>query len=142
LVLQINPVAQLPRSPTVPKLNAATKAFALAGLLTAAGVTHFAKPDPYDQIVPHALPGKARWWTYGSGVAELALAAAIANPRTRRTGATAAAGLFVAVFPANVQMAVDWRERSPIARTAAYARLPLQVPLVVWALAVRSRAKN
>ncbi|HTJ67677.1 MAG TPA: MauE/DoxX family redox-associated membrane protein [Actinospica sp.] len=114
-----------------------TSAYALAGLLAVAGVTHLASPKPYDEIVPRALPGKARWWTYGSGVAELALAAAVAHPKTRRTAATAAAGLFVGVFPANVQMARDWRDRGTVARTVAYGRLPLQVPLVAWALRVR-----
>jgi uncharacterized membrane protein len=126
----------------VTKRNATTTAYALSGLLTVAGITHFAQPKQYDQIVPPQMPGKARWWTYGSGVAELALGAAIANPSTRRRGATAAAGLFVAVFPANVQMAWDWRDRGPLARTIAYGRLPLQAPLVAWALAVRSRAKS
>ncbi|MBR7838553.1 hypothetical protein KDL01_35125 [Actinospica durhamensis] len=118
----------------------ATAAFALAGLLAAAGVTHLTKPGPYDRLVPKALPGQARWWTYGSGVAELAVAAAVALPATRRTGASAAAGLFAAVFPANVKMAWDWRHRGPLARTVAYGRLPVQVPLVVWALAVRRGA--
>jgi uncharacterized membrane protein len=114
--------------------------YALAGLLTAAGITHLANPKPYDRIVPRVLPGSARQWTYGSGVLELATAAAIAHPRTRRAGAGAAAGLFVAVFPANVKMAWDWRERSVAVRTAAYMRLPLQAPLVAWALTVRRHA--
>lgn len=122
--------------------TAATEAYALAGLLGAAGVTHFSVPATYDRIVPRALPGRARWWTYGSGFAELALAAAIAHPRTRSTGAVAAAGLFVAVFPANLQMALDWRDRSALERTAAYARLPLQAPLVAWALDVRRRTRS
>lgn len=120
--------------------KATTEAYALAGLLAAAGVTHFAVPTAYDRIVPRTLPGRARWWTYGSGFAELALAAAIAHPRTRSTAAASAAGLFVAVFPANVQMAVDWRDRSTLKRAAGYARLPLQAPLVAWALDVRRRA--
>jgi uncharacterized membrane protein len=115
--------------------------YALAGLLAAAGITHLAKPKPYDRIVPRALPGSARQWTYGSGVVELATAAAIAHPRTRYAGAGAAAGLFVAVFPANVKMARDWRGRGTAARTAAYARLPLQAPLVAWALSVRRQAE-
>jgi uncharacterized membrane protein len=63
--------------------------------------------------------------------------AAVALPRTRRLGATAAACLFVAVLPANVRMARDWSGRSPAARAVAWGRLPLQVPLVAWALAVR-----
>lgn len=123
------------------KPGAATEAYALAGLLVAAGVTHFAIPAGYDRIVPRALPGRARWWTYGSGFAELALGAAIAHPRTRSSAAAAAAGLLVAVFPANLQMAHDWRDRSALERTTAYARLPLQAPLVAWALDVRRRAR-
>ena len=46
-----------------------------------------------------------------SGAAELACAAAVANRRTRRVGATLAAVLFVVVFPANLQMAVGWALR-------------------------------
>ena len=111
----------------------------LVGLLATAGVTHFAAPRLYDQIVPQVLPGSARAWTYGSGAVELAVAAAVALPRTRRVGALAAAGLFAAVFPANVKMAVDWRAKPLPLRTAAYARLPVQAPLVWWALRV-SRA--
>jgi uncharacterized membrane protein len=115
-------------------------ALALASLLAVAGITHFARPQPYDTIVPGWLPGSARTWTYASGAAELAVAAAITHPRTRRTGGLAAAALFAAVFPANVQMAVDWRRRSVPRRAIAYARLPLQGPLVWWALQVARAA--
>lgn len=105
----------------------------LAGLLATAGVTHFLRPKPYDAIVPRSLPGSPRTWTRASGAAELVLAAAIALPATRRTGALLAAGLFTAVFPANVKMAYDWRHRPTPLKAAAYGRLPLQVPLVLWA---------
>lgn len=90
-------------------------------------------PRQFDAIVPRSLPGSPRQWTYASGVAELALAAGVAHPRTRRVAALAAAAFFVGVFPANVKMAVDARRRSPAVRAAALGRLPLQVPLVVWA---------
>jgi uncharacterized membrane protein len=113
----------------------------LAALLAAAGVTHFLLPRPYDAIVPRALPGKPRTWTQLSGAAELAVAAAVAHPRTRRAGALAAAGLFAAVFPANVQMAADWRDRAIPLRLAAFLRLPLQVPLVLWAIRVSRAAR-
>jgi uncharacterized membrane protein len=116
-------------------------ALALAGLLTATGVLHFARPRPFDRIMPRSLPGKPRTWTYVSGAAELAVAAAVCHPRTRRLGGLAAAGLFTAVFPANVQMALDWRHARPLPRAIAYARLPLQVPLVLWALSVRRAAR-
>lgn len=117
-------------------------AAALATLLTTTGVLHLATPRPFDAIVPRSLPGTPRFWTVASGVAELAVAAAVAAPRTRRHGATAAAGLFVCVFPANVTMARDWSDRSPAVRAVAWARLPLQVPLVAWALAVRRSTRS
>ena len=111
-------------------------AYGLALLLAAAGGSHFAAPRVYNSIIPRVLPGRPRMWTYLSGAAELAVAAAVAHPKTRRGGALAAAGLFAAVFPANVKMARDWRQRPPAYRTAAYARLPLQAPLIWWALRV------
>ena len=106
----------------------------LAGLLAAAGVAHFTAPEPFDTLVPRLLPGSPRTWTYASGAAELVLAAAVAHPRTRRHGARAAAVYFVAVLPANIKMAKDWSDRPAPLRAAATARLPLQVPLVRWAL--------
>ena len=109
-------------------MNAPTKV--LIGILGGAGVAHFAIPRGFDDIVPTALPGSPRLWTYTSGVAELAVAAAVAVPRTRRLGGVLAAALFVAVLPANVQMAVDWSDRSLSQRLIAYGRLPLQIPLV------------
>lgn len=112
---------------------------ALAVFLASAGVTHFLAPKQYDAIVPESLPGTPRGYTYCSGLAELGVAAAVANPRTRRLGGLAAAALFVAVFPANVKMALDWRRRSLPYKAIAFARLPLQIPLVLWALRASKR---
>jgi uncharacterized membrane protein len=108
----------------------------LAALLATSGVLHFATPGPFDSIVPRALPGSARQWTYLSGFGELAVAAAIAHPRTRKAGGLAAAALFAAVFPANVKMAWDWRHAPAGRRAIAFGRLPLQAPLIAWALRV------
>lgn len=107
----------------------------MAGLVGLAGVMHFVRPAFFDAIVPRALPGEPRQWTYASGVAELAVAAAVATPATRRHGALGAAALFVAVFPANIQAAVD--ARTPVERAVTWIRLPLQVPLISWALRIR-----
>ncbi|MER5759791.1 hypothetical protein [Streptomyces sp. NPDC002082] len=115
----------MPRTPSSPLL--------LAGLLAGAAVAHAAVPQQFDAIVPRSLPGSPRRWTYASGVAELALAAGVAHPRTRRVAALATAAFFVGVFPANVKMAADARHRSPALRAVALGRLPLQVPLVLWA---------
>jgi len=108
----------------------------LAAFLASAAVTHFVAPRQYDAIVPRSLPGRPRTWTHVSGVAELAVAAAVAHPRTRSRGGLAAAGLFAAVFPANVKMARDWSDRPLPLKAAAYARLPIQVPLIRWGLRV------
>jgi uncharacterized membrane protein len=114
-------------------------ATALAASLAASGVLHFARPRPFDSIVPRSLPGSPRVWTYLSGAAELTVAAAVACPGTRRLGGLAAAGLFAAVFPANVKMAADWRRASPALGAIGYARLPFQIPLIWWGLRVARR---
>ncbi|GAA2938067.1 hypothetical protein [Streptomyces enissocaesilis] len=105
----------------------------LVGLLAAAGAAHVVAPRQFDAIVPRTLPGSPRAWTHASGVAELLLAAGIAVPRTRRASAVAAACFFAGVFPANVKMAYDWRHKPAPLKALAWGRLPLQVPLVLWA---------
>lgn len=130
------------RKPNSADDEAGRSALVLAALLGTAAAAHAAMPESFDRIVPRALPGEPRMWTYLSGAAELAVAAAVAHPRTRRHGALAAACLFTAVLPANIQMALDWKERPAPLRIAAYARLPLQIPLVTWALKVRAGARS
>lgn len=112
-------------------------AYGLAGMLTAVGVLHFAAPKPFDTIVPTELPGSARFYTQASGVAELGTAALLAVPRTRRLGATAAMALFLAVFPANVNMVRLWWGKPWPMRLGAIARLPLQIPMITAANRVR-----
>jgi uncharacterized membrane protein len=110
----------------------------LAGLLAVSGTLHFTATRSYERIIPPALP-YPRALVYGSGVAELACAAGLAHPRTRRVAAWASAVLFVAVFPANVQMAVAASGASLGRRLLTWVRLPLQVPLVWWAVQVARR---
>ena len=101
-------------------------------MLATAGLLHLARPAPFDAIVPPALPGPARAYTYASGLAEIAIAGLLITPRTRSVGGAAATGLFVAVYPANVQMAWDWRHRGTKAQAITTGRLPLQ-GLLIWA---------
>lgn len=117
---------------------------ALVGLLGGAGALHFLRPAPFDTLIPRRLPGAARTWTRLSGAAELACAAAVAGRRTRGLGGAASALLFVAVLPGNVKMAADYRrERKPgWQQVAAFARLPLQWPLISLALRVRRSARR
>jgi uncharacterized membrane protein len=104
--------------------------------LLGAGTTHFVAPRPYDAIVPAELPSSARFYTYASGIAELTTGALLLVPRTRRRAGLAAAALFVAVFPANLNLVRLWWGKPWAWRTAAIARLPLQMPMVAQALKV------
>jgi len=110
-----------------------------AGLI-AMGVLHFASPQGFDSIIPEEIPVSKRALTYASGVAELAIGARLLVPRTRRISALAAAALFVAVFPANVNTVRVFKDRPIGYRLAAIARLPLQVPLVTSAVRVFQRS--
>jgi len=113
-------------------------------LLLTTGLLHFLTPSGFETIVPRALGSRA-FWVYLSGAAELGCAAALAVPATRRLGGYATAILFVAVFPANVQMALDADAHShDLLRNpaVAYGRLPLQIPLILWALYIARRARR
>lgn len=117
-------------------------AAALATMLAAAAALHVVSPQSYDGLIPRSL-GRPRPWVLASGGAELACAAAVAIPRSRRWGGWASAALFVAVFPGNLTMA--WRSprgRGEVTRrtVVAWARLPVQIPLVLWAAHVARTA--
>ncbi|HYZ69817.1 MAG TPA: MauE/DoxX family redox-associated membrane protein [Mycobacterium sp.] len=118
------------------RLASPTPAFRLAALLLGSGVAHFAIPKPYDSIVPAELPGSARFYTYASGVAELASGALLLAPRTRRIGALAAIAVFVGVFPANFNLVRLWQDKPLFMRVGAVVRLPLQIPMITEAVKV------
>lgn len=100
-------------------------------LVTMAGVMHFVNPTFFDDIVPPWLPPSERFWTYASGVAELIVGPLLIARRTRNIGALSAIALFIAVYPANIYMTWDWRDRPFDERIVSYARLPLQF-VIVW----------
>ena len=108
----------------------ATVAVVLGTFITVAGLAHFVAPAFFDDIVPPWLPPGARLWTYASGVAELVVGPMLLVPRWRRAGGWAAIVLLVAVYPANLYMAWDWRDRPLGEQVVAWARLPLQFVLV------------
>lgn len=106
-------------------------------LIGGSGVLHFVAPKFYRRIVPHALGHEAEIVAL-SGAAELACAAMLVVPATRRLGGWLTAALLVAVFPANVQQAIDGRPYSrtgPLSSPALlWLRLPLQLPMILMAL--------
>jgi uncharacterized membrane protein len=122
------------------QMTTSTSARILAALLLFAGVMHIVNPRFFDALIPHFLPLSARFWTISSGIAEIVVGLLILNAKTTPQGGLLAALLFIAVFPGNLYMAWLWRHRSFWEQVIAYARLPLQVPLFLWALSIwRSR---
>lgn len=117
-------------------------ALVLGGFLGFAGIAHFVNPQFFDDIVPPWLPPSERFWTYVSGVAELIIAAMLFVPRWRRLGAIAAIALFIAVYPANLYMAWDWRHRPVSEQLVSYGRLPFQFLFVWLAWRVTERGKS
>jgi uncharacterized membrane protein len=106
----------------------------MATFLIVAGVGHFANPTFFDAIVPPWLPPSERFWTLASGVAELAIGIGLLAQRTRSRAAWAAFVLFLAVYPANLYMAWDWRDHVLTDQLVAYGRLPLQFAMFWWAI--------
>jgi uncharacterized membrane protein len=95
--------------------------------MVAIGALHFLVPAPFVAIMPPAIPFPlAMVWI--SGAAEIALGLGLVSPRTRRWASYGLIALFVAVFPANVYMAVAGVAPlgAPVPPWAAWGRLPLQ----------------
>ena len=109
---------------------------ALAGFFAFAGAMHFVIPRSYESIVPPWLTLR-REAVVVSGVAEIAGAAAILSPASRRFARWWLLGLLAAVFPANVHMALQPRagpglDLKRVPRWALWARLPLQPLAMLW----------
>lgn len=102
--------------------------------MTGSGLLHLRFPEPYVGIVPRWI-GHADFLVFWSGIAEILAGILLALPRTRRAGALLTMAILAAVFPANVQMALDggrpgggWYAGSTL---VLWLRLPLQ-PLLIW----------
>lgn len=108
----------------------------LAGMFATSGVLHFANPEPFEKIIPTPLLDHKRELVQVSGVAELACAALLVTPPTRRLGGLLSFGLLLGVWPANGQMMVSafQSEKAPgWYRLATVLRMPLQIPMLRWA---------
>jgi len=120
-------------------LNRAGLGMGLFLLITGTG--HFLFPTPLDEIVPSFIPGDPRFWTYLSGVAEIAIGLGLIAPRNIRVfakslnywSALSALWLFILVYPANINMAIMWWDRPMPEPLYALGRLPLQLLLFMWA---------
>ncbi len=111
----------------------------LGAFFVGAGLLHFAKPEPYESILPDALPAH-RELVYLSGVAEILGGAGVLSDRTTWWAGWWLIATMVAVFPANVNMAVEAERFRSVPEALLWARLPLQAVLVhwIWRVAVRN----
>ena len=119
---------------TMQKLRAPLRV-TLAAALVGVGVLHFVNPEPFIRIVPPAL-GDARLLVYVSGVFEVLGGVGLMVPRTRRAAAWGLILLYLAVFPANIYMAMEGIQldpANPMPSWVAWARLPFQAVFIAWA---------
>ncbi len=111
--------------------------------MVAIGTLHFANPEPFVRIVPGVLPYKLAL-VYISGVFEVLGGLGLLHPRTRRFAGLGLVALYIAVFPANINMAVHRIAigATPLPDWAAWLRLPFQAAFIALALWVSRGAKR
>lgn len=108
--------------------------------MVAAGTYHFVHPEPFVRIVPAFLPAPLLL-VHVSGVFEILFGLALWVPRLRRYAAWGLVLLFVAVFPANINMAfnhIQLDPAQPLPGWVAWARLPFQFLFIASAYFVRA----
>ena len=103
----------------------------LAVFFLGAGIMHFVKPGAYEATVPDQLPSH-REIVYITGVAEIAGALALLDRRSAPWAGWWLIALLVAVFPANVNMAVNAERFRAVPEALLWFRLPLQALLIAW----------
>ena len=104
----------------------------MAVLYIAAGVNHFRSPGFYYKIMPPYLPYPYQL-IYASGICESAFGFLLFFAETRRFAAWGIIVLLIAVFPANIQMLINYIHEKNPHLWVAVIRLPLQLPLIWWA---------
>lgn len=106
--------------------------FILAALFVAAGGNHFLNPDFYVRIMPPYLPAHLEL-VYMSGVIEILGGIALLIPTIRAMAGWGLIILLLAIFPANIHMAVHPEQFPGVPAYALYLRLPFQFLLIAWA---------
>jgi uncharacterized membrane protein len=105
-----------------------------------AGILHFVKPRVYQRIMPPYLPAPGAL-VYASGVAEIAGGAGLIPEATRRPAGWWLIATLVAVFPANLHMALhpDEFPKVPGGAASLWARLPFQAVFIAWVASAMRR---
>jgi uncharacterized membrane protein len=101
-------------------------------LYVAAGINHFIHPDMYLQMMPPYLPWHTALVSI-SGICEIVFALLLLPVSTRKWGAWCIILLLVAVFPANIQMSINYARAANPDFWLTLLRLPIQILLIGWA---------
>ena len=120
----------------------------LAAILGASAVQHIRNPESFYFVVPWSLATDKggrfgvmtrRDWVRYSAVVEAAAAVGLMVPATRRLTATATAGMFAAFTVGHVSALAHslGPDGKPAQKRFNIVRLPLQLPLVMWAWSIR-----
>ena len=96
-----------------------------------AGVNHFVSVAPYLRIIPPYLPWPLAL-VYVSGFFEIAGGIALLVPKVARFGAWGLIALLIAVFPANIHMALNHQLFPEFPQLVLWLRLPLQFVFIIW----------
>lgn len=114
----------------------------MGGALVGMGVLHVVVPDPFVEIIPAALPNP-RLLNLLAAAAEGAAGGLLLSrvPGRQRAGAALAAATFVAVYPANIDMAVRAGAPTDVRAAAAWLRLPFQLPMIKAAVDLARRPR-
>ncbi len=105
----------------------------VGGLFTASGVLHIVRPAAFDEFMPPWVPAPTAV-NIAAGAVELACAYGLLT--RRRWAGPASAVLLLAVWPSNLQFALNATSEEGLASTKAligWARMPLQIPMI-WAV--------
>jgi len=113
-------------------MNNMISLYSMAALYVAAGVNHFVNPRMYLRIMPPWLPYHEAM-NYISGACEIVFALMLIPLATRSIGAWLLIALLVAVFPANIQMSINYKRKHHPYYWITIVRLPLQLVLIWWA---------
>jgi uncharacterized membrane protein len=106
--------------------------YLMVALYIGSGINHFLNAPMYMKIMPSWLPFHSGL-VYISGICEVLFAILLLPPATRHISAWLLILLLIAVFPANIQMAINyWRSSNP-GLWMTILRLPMQIVLILWA---------
>jgi uncharacterized membrane protein len=101
-------------------------------LYVTAGINHFIHPGMFLEIMPHWLPWHQSL-VYLSGFCEIAFALLLIPLITRVIAAWFLIALLICVFPANIQMSINYYQSHHAQFWFSIVRLPLQLVLIGWA---------